>query len=142
MDTIILHDRLAAAEGALIKLDERLDEQPDPTPAIAALAAEVNDLKEQLAQCIATLTEMSNSTTSEEATVAEAVAIEAQAEAAEALAEAAEAVAEAAILTTMEETEETDGVMELEPEPSPEPENGAALESPQATWWEKFLAVR
>ena len=142
MDAALLHDRLSAAEGGLIALDARLDGLNDPTPAIAALAAEVADLKEQLAQCIATLTEISNSTTSAETTTAEAEAVEAQAEAAEALAEAAEAVAEAAILTAMEETEETDGVTEIEAEPAPEPENGEGLEGPQASWWEKFLAVR
>ena len=97
MDAEFLGTRLAAAEAAVLKIDERLDAQPDVTPALAALAAEVNDLKEQLTVCVAQLSSLQTSqseATETTAEIAEAEADQAQAEATEAIAEVLETVLE------------------------------------------------
>jgi chromosome segregation ATPase len=140
MDAAILHDRLAAAEGAIIATDGRLDALENSEEHAAALAR-ITSLEEQLTVCLERLQ-------TSETTLADAVAriAEAQADEAEAQAEIAEAQAEmvteipepVALEETSEETADEE-ITELEPEPE---SDGEGPESNQPTWWERLFTLR
>ena len=141
MDAEIFHDRLAAAEGAIIATDGRLDALENDEESAAALAtcqARITSLEESLTLCLERLQ-------TSETTLAEALTriAEAQAQEAEAQAEATEAIAEAiadeqeAVVETEELADEA--ITELEPEPE---SDGEGPESNQPSWWEKLFTLR
>ena len=146
MDAAILHERLAAAEGAIIKTDERLDalendeQADDHAQALIACDARIAALEETLTECLNRLQELTSQTATTEAEIAEAEADVAQAEAAVAVAEALEAQAEA------EPEPEAEMLVEEIP-PEPEPENpsesevGPASSSRSPNWLERLLAL-
>ena len=143
MDAAILHDRLAAAEGALIQIDERLDAMADPDGR-AALEARLTSVEGTLSECQSQLQTLVLQAQETAARIAEAQAAEAEAEAAEAEAEAeaAEAIAEAlSVEQEPLEPEVAEGtVEEIEPEPESEGDVPANQKSP--SWWENLFALR
>jgi predicted nucleic acid-binding Zn-ribbon protein len=141
MDAAILHERLAAAEGAIIAIDERLDKagEPDEVPIIQATllaeGARITALEEALAEC-------RNEIAQSQAQIAEAMARTAEAEATEAEARADEAEALVAMTSepsTLEETEEM-ALSEVEEIPS-EPAESAAPER-KSNWLENLFVLR
>lgn len=146
MDAEILHTRLAAAESAIIKTDERLDalegdeRLEDHSAAHVVHDERLTALEETLAGCIAKLEAIESQVAATEETVAEAEVAVAVAEAEEARAEAIEALAEAAIAA--EETGEPEmAVEEIEPEPAVE-SPAVAAEQKRGNWLENLLAMR
>lgn len=144
MDIEILHARLAAAESAILKLDERLDalenaeHVDDHAEALVAHDGRLESLEEILTECIQHLESLEQSAVTTESEIAQAEAMEAVAEAEEAKAEMIEAIIEASQET---ESEETGIVEELTPEPEPESESAAAPEK-SPNWLERFLVLR
>jgi uncharacterized protein YPO0396 len=143
LDAIILHERLAAAEGALLKLDERLD-AANPAEAISAVDARISVLEEKLTQCLSELEKMAASS-SETAIAAVAIA-EAAADEAEARADEAEALAAVAAMETEPEPEPELELTEAEVlEVEPEPESAGAADpanSKSPNWLERLLVLR
>jgi ABC-type transporter Mla subunit MlaD len=144
MDIEILHERLSAAEGALLKLDGRIDELAQLPGAVADRLAL---LEETLNECKTTLLTLTTQQTETEEAIAAAALVEAEANAAAAVAEAeiqqtiAEQIAEPLPPLETEETEEVtdEEVTEMEPEPEPA---SAANEQPSMNWLEKLLVIR
>lgn len=142
MDAAILHERLAAAEGAIIAIDERLDKagENDAVPIIeAALLAEgarITALEEALAEC-------RNEIAQHQSQIAEAMARTAEAQAAEAEAQADEAEAMASLVadTASETTEEPELTTEEVEEIPSEPSESAAPER-KSNWLENLFALR
>jgi len=146
MDAVILHERLAATEGALIKIDERLDAQGDTAAVIAAQSERIASLEENLSQCLerieTLLTTQQNQSAEAETARAEAEVARAEAEAAEAEA-AALALALAAEAEAMEPEPEAGIVEEVEPEPESDGDGPASQQPPASSkWWENILALR
>src|SRR5689334_329323 len=102
MDAEIFHDRLSAAEGALIKVDERLDALNNEE-ALAEAVARIASMEETLTECQSQLQMLVQSQQETAARIAEAQAAAAEAEAAEAEAEAEAAVAIAEALSEEQE---------------------------------------
>ena len=143
MDAAILHDRLAAAEGALIQIDERLDAMADPDGA-AALEARIASLEGTLSECQSQLQTLALQTQETAARIveAQAAAVEAAAAAAEVEAESAAAIA-AALSTEQEplEPELAEGTVE-EIEPEPESDGDGPVNQKSPSWWENLFALR
>ncbi len=137
MDAEILSDRLSATEDAVIKLDERLDEEEE-TPADAPLEplldheGRIATLEARLDECLNKLQtlEVTATTAIVEATVAQEAAADAEALALEAQFTEPE--------PEPEETLETE-VQEVEPEPE---SDAGAQEKPKLKWWESMLTLR
>lgn len=142
MDAEILHTRLAAAEGAIIRIDERLDaltgdERPEQhAEALTTHEARLSSLEETLTQCISRLETMENTAPEAEAAIAQAEAVEA-----EAAAEQSQAEALAVLLTEAEPEPEAELAVE-EIAPEPESENEGGPEKPRSNWLENLLALR
>jgi chromosome segregation ATPase len=134
MDAQIIQGEVAAAQEAIIALDEKVDAleeeaaEPTATETAGEIAAEpvidlaqtVGRLEAQIAQCLSELSELRSSVRAAETTAT---------------------VALIASETPEPEPEpETPEVLEVEPEPEPESE----AESPerQPNWLEKLLLVR
>lgn len=146
MDIAIIHDRLAAAEGAILKTDERLDALEederlnDHAEAHIAHDARLTALEGSMMSCFEQLQSLQSQVAVNEQTVAEAELAVAVAEAEEARSEAIEALAEAAIAA--EETGEPEmAVEEIEPEQKTE-SPAVAEEQKQGNWLENLLAMR
>lgn len=140
-----MHERLAAAEGAIIKTDERLDalendeQSDDHAQALIACDARIAALEETLTECLNRLQQM-------ETAQAEIAVVEAEAEVAEAEAEIAQAEAITAMVEAEQEAivpEETvsEEVTELEPEPESENEGGPE-NNQSSNWLERLLTLR
>lgn len=147
MDAEILHARLAAAEGAIIKTDERLDaletseQAGDHADALVAHDERLTACEEVLQACLTKLQSMEATASETEARVAEAEAVVAVAEAQEAQAEAAVAVAEAEMAAA--EDTETPLVEEIPTqEPESEGEAGPASKPKSSNWLERLIALR
>jgi chromosome segregation ATPase len=146
MDAAILHERLAAAEGALITIDERLDaltndEQGEiHSDAILSLDNRLSACEETLQSCLEHLSALQTQIASTEQTIAEAEVAVAEAEKTEAIAEALEAVAEASE-NTSQDLMLSEEIAEVEPEPESEGE-AVPANSKSPNWLERFLVLQ